>query len=293
VLNHCIWPYDVGEVVVQSYNTLLTLAGLLDTADGVLLVSNEALHATAASQLHTDRCGKTSQRWALPDIHPRPSFDDLNRVAARNLASIFLPASWRALGANGGPPGGSKPRSLLGETVERLCSQPQLRLLSLFAVPHMPQQSVEFSTFSWPSLIRRLRSSLSASSQLPSDGLSARLFEPPPSRIAAAALTLRGKDAGVADVTGLADAALFSTLEQEPLSVAWHPSRFSRYEMAASLLANSSCVVQPAQRVLDRARSMFSVRAYCWQYEAHGLSLADFETAFRRVDDAVDAYSAL
>jgi len=34
LLNHCIWPYESGEVIVQCYNTLLTLAALLDVSDG-------------------------------------------------------------------------------------------------------------------------------------------------------------------------------------------------------------------------------------------------------------------
>jgi hypothetical protein len=30
LLNHCVWPYESGEVIVQSYNTLLTASALLD-----------------------------------------------------------------------------------------------------------------------------------------------------------------------------------------------------------------------------------------------------------------------
>ena len=71
MLSHCIWPYESGEVVVQSYNTLLTLSALLDAADGVLLVQNEALAAAATLQMHI----------------PRPCFEDLNSIASRNLVS--------------------------------------------------------------------------------------------------------------------------------------------------------------------------------------------------------------
>ena len=54
-MSHCIWPYASGEVVVQSYNSLLTLSGLLDAADGVLIVQNEALHAAAQKLLDIAR----------------------------------------------------------------------------------------------------------------------------------------------------------------------------------------------------------------------------------------------
>lgn len=42
IASHCVWPYESGEVIVQSYNTLLTLAALVDAADAVVLVHNQA-----------------------------------------------------------------------------------------------------------------------------------------------------------------------------------------------------------------------------------------------------------
>jgi len=55
VLSHCTWPYESGEVTVQSYNTLLTLAGLLDAADGIILTQNEELAASASRMLQIAR----------------------------------------------------------------------------------------------------------------------------------------------------------------------------------------------------------------------------------------------
>lgn len=37
-------PYESGEVIVQPYNTLLTLSHLAELADGVVLMENDALH---------------------------------------------------------------------------------------------------------------------------------------------------------------------------------------------------------------------------------------------------------
>jgi tubulin delta len=43
-----VWPYESGEVIVQAYNTLLSVDKLLDTCDALLLLRNEELHATCA-----------------------------------------------------------------------------------------------------------------------------------------------------------------------------------------------------------------------------------------------------
>jgi tubulin delta len=55
VISQCVWPYETGEVIVQNYNTLLTLASLLDAADGIVLVQNEGLHAAANRLLNIAR----------------------------------------------------------------------------------------------------------------------------------------------------------------------------------------------------------------------------------------------
>jgi tubulin delta len=94
----------------------------------------------------------------------------------------------------------------------------------------------------------------------------------------------------LADVSPLADRALYAPWAPEPLRVACQPARFGRCDMAAALLANASCGALPAQRMLPRAYSMFASRAYCHQYAAHGLEHVDFEAAFARVEDAVAAY---
>lgn len=90
----------------------------------------------------------------------RPSFGDLNEIASRALASVLLPARWRAADpaspfAAAADPG--RPVQLLGDVVSRLCPHPSLRLLSLYAVPQIPAKSVDFTTFTWPGMLKRLR----------------------------------------------------------------------------------------------------------------------------------------
>ena len=44
LIAHATWPYENGEVVVQSYNTLLTLATLLKNSDGIIFHSNTVVN---------------------------------------------------------------------------------------------------------------------------------------------------------------------------------------------------------------------------------------------------------
>jgi len=94
-------------------------------------------------------------------------------------------------------------------------------------------------------------------------------------------------------VSSLTERRLYAPWAPQPLSVAWQPARFARCDMAATLLANSACAAVPAQRMLHCAYAMYSSRAYCHQYAAHGLEEAHFDAAFARVEDAVACYGSL
>ena len=48
-------PYQSGEVIVQNYNSLLTLAHLAEVSDGIMLVENNALHSTCQRLLNIQR----------------------------------------------------------------------------------------------------------------------------------------------------------------------------------------------------------------------------------------------
>lgn len=101
ILNHLTWPYGTGEVrgcrllaggvsavgmlrpylflfqvIVQNYNSVLTLAHLQQLSDAILVHENDTLHKICAQLLNNKHI----------------SFSDLNRVMAQQLASILQPA---------------------------------------------------------------------------------------------------------------------------------------------------------------------------------------------------------
>lgn len=76
LVNQIVWPYSSGEVIVQGYNTLLTLSHLYKTSDAIMVLYNDQLHKTC------------SQLLKLKHI----SFTNMNNVASHGLASILQPA---------------------------------------------------------------------------------------------------------------------------------------------------------------------------------------------------------
>ncbi|XP_035965387.1 tubulin delta chain isoform X2 [Halichoerus grypus] len=74
-MNQIIWPYGTGEVIVQNYNSILTLSHLYRSSDALLVHENDALHKICAKLMNIKQI----------------SFSDINQVLAHQLGSVFQP----------------------------------------------------------------------------------------------------------------------------------------------------------------------------------------------------------
>ena len=52
LMNIGIMPHLTGEVIVQSYNTILSLAKLYQSSDGILLIENDTIGEICTKLLH-------------------------------------------------------------------------------------------------------------------------------------------------------------------------------------------------------------------------------------------------
>ncbi|XP_059938160.1 tubulin delta chain isoform X2 [Mesoplodon densirostris] len=74
-MNQIIWPYGTGEVIVQNYNSILTLSHLYRSSDALLVHENDAVHEICAKLMNIKQI----------------SFRDINQVLAHQLGSVFQP----------------------------------------------------------------------------------------------------------------------------------------------------------------------------------------------------------
>ena len=89
VLMHTVvWPFSSGEVVTQWFNSALCLSHLRDTADGVLVLSNDSV--SAEIKLATDG---GSRLKAVQDVPFTASYDTLNEHMSRVVSSLLLPTN--------------------------------------------------------------------------------------------------------------------------------------------------------------------------------------------------------
>lgn len=283
ILNHLVWPYGTGEVIVQNYNSVLTLAHLYRLSDAILVHENDTVHRICSQLLN------------IKNI----SFSDVNMVMAQQLGGVLQPA----LTADSH---GLYSRNPLGELVSALTCHPEYKLLSVCSIPHMPSSSIAYSTFSWPGLLKHLRQMLISNSKM-EEGIDWQVRPPAAAersrslvgsgfnRSLANLLVLRGKDVFSADTGGFEDSALYTSWlpPQEAFNVWKSPAPFSKYEKSATLVSNSQALLQPLDSMVGKAWNMFASKAYVHQYAKFGIMEEDFLDSFTSLEQIISSYSQL
>ncbi|NXM00053.1 TBD protein, partial [Tyrannus savana] len=284
ILNHVIWPYGTGEVIVQNYNSVLTLSHLYRSADALLVHQNDVIHKICAQLMNIRHI----------------SFRDVNQVIAHQLGSVFQPAH----SAQGGP---GYSRNPLGDLMETLVPHPEFKMLGLRNIPQIAESSLPYSTFSWPGLIKHLRQMLIANAQM-EEGIDWQVRPPPAGSSShstkrplhfntsiANLVILRGKDVHSVDLGSFQDPSLYTSwLNPRDAWSAWRtPRAFNKYEKSASLVSNSQFLLRPLDSLVGKAWNMFASKAYIHQYTKFGIEEEDFLDSFTTLEQVISSYTTL
>lgn len=151
ILNQVVWPYGTGEVIVQNYNAILTLSHLYKCSDGIIILENDKLQRICSRLMN------------LKYI----SFKDINRVISHKLASVLQPVKLFSPGQDTASyKNAISVRNLLGDLIEQVCPHPEYKLMTLKSIPQMAENSLAYSTFTWPGLLKHLRQMLIADASM-------------------------------------------------------------------------------------------------------------------------------
>lgn len=141
-MNQIIWPYGTGEVIVQNYNSILTLSHLYRSSDALLIHENDAVHKICAKRMNIKQI----------------SFRDLNQVLAHQLGSVFQPTYSEDSSFH-------YRRNPLGDLMEHLVPHPEFKMLGVRNIPQMSAASLAYSAFTWAGLLKHLRQMLISSAK--------------------------------------------------------------------------------------------------------------------------------
>eukprot|EP00039_Didymoeca_costata_P006320 m.89262 g.89262 ORF g.89262 m.89262 type:complete len:433 (+) comp13210_c0_seq3:98-1396(+) len=274
ITNQIIWPYSSGEVIVQNYNAILSLAHLHQCSDALFFIQNDSVH---------DLC---SRMLGMKSI----SLELMNKEIARNIAGIMLPAY---VGADF-----SRPLSY-GDLVGSVCSNPDYKLVTPTHVPQMPDTHKQFTSYNWSRLIKIIHQMAIANSPC-EEGINWRIALPAGNRTkksftksVAQLLILRGLDTASADVSVFHDNRMYSSWNREPFSSYACPTQFCGHEKGVALLNNSESVIHPLETTISKAWSMFTSRAFVHQFSQFGVTEDSFMDNFAKTEQILKSYKEI
>uniref|UniRef100_A0A0D9R0P5 Tubulin delta chain n=1 Tax=Chlorocebus sabaeus TaxID=60711 RepID=A0A0D9R0P5_CHLSB len=284
-MNQIIWPYGTGEVIVQNYNSILTLSHLYRSSDALLVHENDAVHKICAKLMNIKQI----------------SFSDINQVLAHQLGSVFQPTYSAESSFH-------YRRNPLGDLMEHLVPHPEFKMLSIRNVPHMSENSLAYSTFTWAGLLKHLRQMLISNARM-EEGMShhtqpnfswgltmlPRLVLNPWFQEFKTSLANMVKPHLYKNLEGFKDPALYTSwLVPVNAFNVWKTQRaFSKYEKSAVLVSNSQFLVKPLDMIVGKAWNMFASKAYIHQYTKFGIEEEDFLDSFTSLEQVVASYCNL
>lgn len=283
-MNIAITPYHFGEVVVQHYNSVLSLSKISASSHAVLVFENEVAQELCKKMRRIDR----------------PTIADINHTIAANIVPMLLPKYHSGGDANG------RITSHVHDDIVTLCSHPSYRFLDVKATPQTSDQSVEFTFDSWNSLLSTLERmhdrGTALEQRLSSTDSSSSI------RSLASMLTLRGLDADDPSIQDLAPSPHFKAISTknrffvrtdrtallgEQIYMYHSSHHINGYLRSASLVSNGQATLPILQRAASKAADLFRVGAYLHQYTSCGLEAEDFLTSFRSLGQVIEAYRSI
>jgi tubulin delta len=276
LLTTIVVPYTSGEVVVQNYNSLLTLSHLYHSTDAVFVFENDILQQYAKKLVSHSGIERPT------NIH------DMNNILTRHLCSFLQPIGNRC--------------STSGEInylLERLLPHPFYKLLTLRCVPQLSDQALDFSTYKWSSLIKTLSQMYINNSYL-DEGLNWSL-KPWQTRTKSLANVFLARSYDKETIDNdlrqyFSDPSFYSTFVSSVNSYSLFHCRdksYLNYEKYLSLISNCQTPVSALDRIVSKSWQLFGQKAYLHHYFKYDVDEQVFLNGFIQIEQIIKSYNQL
>ncbi|KAL0249391.1 hypothetical protein GEMRC1_004623 [Eukaryota sp. GEM-RC1] len=257
LLAQVVFPNTGGEVIVHSYNAILSLARLLDCCDGIISTSNAVASEIVQKVLKIKN----------------PSLHDLNSVLSFQLGSVLCPGSGTL-------------------TLEEICCyafpSPSCKIANTYVNPIMPKAALEFTNNKWEALISQQKSII-----LSNNYLSQCVSYSKKGKLLSCLSNLWGKDS-FAFVNS--SCSSFTPLLSSPMSscsTGWSSDNFLGVEKLIGSLSVCSGVANYLEPICSSASRMLSSNAYVHHYAEFGVDEGVLANSIASVESVKSRYLEL
>lgn len=271
-------PYSSGDVVIQNYNTLLTISKMYDVSDAIIVFQNDYIHKVCANLLN------------IRNIE----YHNLNNVIAQQLASLYQPVL----------------ENDCIETVDfsdfisHLTPHPSFKILSMKTAPHVEETFTQFESMpSWELLesyiMRTLKSVNSSEEVIQMKMKTVRHSEHYSyDKCVSNLLIRRGCDAVISRE------AFSKSFNIRSLYASWIPKnycfvhynqnrKFLNKDRFLTLISNNSSIHPYLDKLVKSAWETYNNNAFVYQYSKHDVTKEDFLQAFSKIENILKEYKSI
>ena len=296
LLNIAVWPNDSGEVVVNSYNTLLSISENYKVSDLMTVIHNQEIFDICKNIYKLKKIG----------------FENLNSIISKHIINMMIPPSYNF--DNSFKSKTYRINSFISDIIYFLGINPKLKFNHIISTPEVPPENLQFTNDSWNSLSKRGLQMLKTGSNeskiewspFTKDftsvnsiieiyrGKSVESMVDDMNNINSNMTNqYKGKNNKFENVNNMND---ISCLKKFCNDTNVRESRYkddhmiNSYDKHLTILANSNLYCKNIQKCLSKAYEMYEYNAFIHQYEKYGLQKDDFIDAFSFCEQIIHDY---
>ena len=305
LLNIAVWPNDSGEVVVNSYNTLLSISENYKVSDLITVINNQEIFDICKNIYNFKKIG----------------FENLNSIISKHLINMMIPPSYNLdsnITNNNLKSQTYQTNSFLSEIIYALGINPKLKFNQIISTPEIPPENLQFSNDSWNSLAKRgLQMLRTGSNESKIDwsyynandrvninslveiyrgrNIENIVNEVNSNNINPTNNLYKGKNSAKFDnVVNMNDISLIRKYcEEKNIKLYGYKDEhcINNYDKHLTILANSNLYCSNIKKCLSKAYEMYEYNAFIHQYEKYGLKKDDFIDAFSFCEQIISDYN--
>ena len=138
LLNIAVWPNDSGEVVVNSYNTILSISENYKVSDLITVINNQEIFDICKNIYKFKKIG----------------FENLNNIISKHIINMMIPPTYN-LSNNNFKSKTYQSNSFISEIIYALGINPKQKFNQIISTPEIPPENIQFTNDSYNSLAKR------------------------------------------------------------------------------------------------------------------------------------------
>ena len=296
LLNIAVWPHDSGEVVVNSYNTLLSISENYKVSDLMTVINNQEIFDICKNIYKLKKIG----------------FENLNSIISKHIINMMIPPNYNL--DNTFKSKTYRINSFISDIIYFLGINPKLKFNQIISTPEVPPENLQFTNDSWNSLSKRGLQILKTGSN--ESKIDWSFYNTNKININSIFEIYRGKNIEnmVDDINNINNNITnqykgknnkfenlnnlndISCLKKYCTDMNIKEARYkderniNNYDKHLTILSNSNLYSQNIKKCLSKAYEMYEYNAFIHQYEKYGLEKGDFIDAFSFCEQIIYDY---